>query len=112
MEALKLYGERMFFNFVNLIMLPFFLPIITWQADETTMMGIGSILYSLMICSVYLGLLADRVWKIGKHDAKSYATEKYYPLKGLVIGLISETFFFLHLLLAAIFPTVVRLRSI
>lgn len=110
-HAGKLILERLLFNLVSLIMLPVFMPIIDWRADEVTKVGIGSIMFSLMVCSVYLGITADRVWKIGKHDRKTYATEKYYPLKGLVIGLLSEVPFFIHFLFAAIFPSVVRLRT-
>lgn len=110
-NAAKLLGDRLLFNLISLIMIPVFLPIIDWRADEITKVGIGSVLFSLMVCSVYLGLTADRVWKIGKHDRKTYATEKYYPLKGVVIGLLSEVPFFLHFLLAAIFPSAVRLRT-
>lgn len=110
-NAGKLIGERLLFNLVSLLMLPVFLPIIDWRSNEITKVGIGSVLFSLMICSVYLGITADRVWKIGKHDKKTYATEKYYPLKGFVIGLLSEVPFFLHFLFAAFFPGVVRLRT-
>lgn len=111
LHAGKLIGDRLLFNLVSILMLPVFMPIIDWQADEMTKVGIGSILFSLMICSVYLGITADAVWKIGKHDRKTYATEKYYPLKGFVIGLLSEVPFFIHFLFAAIFPASFRLRT-
>lgn len=84
----KLFGERMLFNLITLIMIPVFIPIIA-------SFSMGPMLFSLMVCSLYLGISADTIWKLGKHDRQSYATEKHYKLKGLVIGLCSELPFFL-----------------
>ena len=86
--AAKLFGERVLFNIITLIMIPVFIPIIGSFA-------MGPILFSLMVCSLYLGIAADTIWKLGKHDRQSYATEKHYKLKGLVVGLCSELPFFL-----------------
>lgn len=109
--ALKLFGERLFFNLLTLLMMPVFAPIIgsfsdasTFSADGTlletgTFFGVGSVIYSLMVCSLYLGIAFDMVWKMGKHDRQSYATEKHYRLKGLVVGLMAEVPFFLFYLL-------------
>ncbi len=88
--AAKLFGERLLFNFITLVMIPVFIPII----DSFSM---GPVIFSLMVCSLYLGITADTIWKLGHHDRQSYATEKHYKLKGLVIGLYSELpFFFLY----------------
>ncbi len=114
--ALKLFGERMFFNLVTIIMLPVFLPIIgtfsdigTYSADGTlieagTFSGAGSVIYSLMVCSLYIGIAFDMVWKMGRHDRQPYATEKHHPLKGLFVALLSEAPFFLFYLLLLLFP--------
>ncbi len=92
--ALKLFGERMFFNFLALVMVPVFIPIIDF-------FSFGPTVFSLMVCSLYLGIAFDMIWKMGRHDRQSYATEKHYPLKGVVVGLLSEipSFIFFILLL-------------
>ncbi len=109
--AAKLFADRMLFNFVTLLVAPIYLPIIGTYSNEETMFGAGSVFFSLLVCSVYLGIAADMVWKIGKHDKQSFATEKYYPLKGLVIGLISEVPFLLVYLFVALFPMAEGLRA-
>lgn len=82
-SALKLFGDRMFFNVLTLFMIPVFIPIIH-------SLSYGPALFSFTICALYLGIIADVVWKIGKHDRQPYATEKIYRSKGFVIGAISE----------------------
>ncbi len=95
--ALKLFGERMFFNFLTLVMIPVFIPIIdTFR--------FGPVVFSLMVCSLYLGIAFDMIWKLGRHDRQPYATEKHYPLKGVVVGLLSEIPFFIFFILLLINP--------
>ncbi len=90
----KLFLDRLLFNIVALLLLPFCIAMID-------MMQGGPILFSVTVCMLYLGIIYDLLWKVGKHDRQSYATEKYYALKGLVIGLISEIpFLILFLFLA------------
>ena len=110
--AAKLFGERMLFNLVTLLMIPIYLPIIGTYSGEETFFGVGSVFFSLLVCSVYLGITADMIWKLGKHDKKSYATEKHYPLKGLVIGFLSELPSLLVFLFAVLFPEAVRVRAL
>lgn len=117
--ALKLFGERMFFNLISLIMIPIFAPIIGFFSDSSTFskdgvlleagsfFGAGSVIYSLMICSLYVGIAFDMIWKMGRHDRQSYATEKHYPLKGLVVALLSEVPFLIFYLLLLLFPQLV-----
>ncbi len=102
--AAKLFGERMFFNLVSLIMIPVFIPIIG-------SLSFGPALFSIMVCSLYIGIGFDMVWKLGRHDRQSYATEKHYPLKGLVVSLISEIPFLLVFLFLAINPGSMQLRA-
>ena len=103
--ALKLFGERVFFDFVTLIMIPVFIPIIySW--------AVGPALFSLTVSSVYLGVACDMIWKMGKHDKKSYATEKYYKLKGAVVGLLSEIPFIFMYLLLLLNQDAMRLRAL
>ncbi len=108
----KLFGNRMLFNFVTILMTPIYLPIIGTYSNEESFFGFGSVFFSLLICSVYLGIAADMMWKLGKHDKQSFATEKYYPAKGLVLGLLSEIPFLLVFLFVALFPSSIRLRSL
>ncbi len=96
--ALKLFGERMFFNLVSLIMIPVFIPIIGSFA-------FGPALFSIMVCSLYLGIAFDMIWKLGRHDRQSYATEKHYRLKGMVVAAISEIPFLLFYILLLFFPS-------
>lgn len=109
-SALKLFGERVFFNIIALVMIPIFMPIIASLSDANldtgagSFTGIGPVIFSIMISSLYLGIGYDIVWKIGTHDRQSYATEKSYPLKGLVIGLLAEIPNFILLLFLVIFP--------
>ncbi len=103
--ALKLFGERIFFDFLTLIMIPVFIPMIhSWE--------VGPALFSLTVCSLYLGIAADLVWKMGKHDRKSYATEKHYKLKGVVIGLMSEIPFILMYLNLLLHQDSARTRAL
>lgn len=95
--AAKLFGERVFFNFISLIMIPVFIPFIA-------NLSFGSALFSVMVCCFYLAISADMIWKVGQHDRKSYATEKHYALKGLVIGTISEVPFFIFYIFLLFFP--------
>ncbi len=88
----KIFLDRLLFNFVTLVLLPFFIAMI----DS---FSLGPILFSAAICMVYLGIVYDTLWKVGKHDRQSYATEKPYPLKGLVIGLIGELPFWIAFLI-------------
>ena len=97
-HAAKLFGERLFFNFLTFMMLPVFFPIIT-------NITVASAVCSLIVCCFYLLVAFDMIWKVGRHDRKSYATEKYYPLKGLVIGAISEIPFFIFYVLLLLFPS-------
>ena len=86
-------------------MIPVFIPMIhSWE--------IGPVLFSLTVCAVYLGIAADLVWKIGKHDRKSYATEKHYKLKGAVIGLMSEVPFLLMYLNLLLHQDSARTRAL
>ncbi len=95
--AAKLVGERIFFNFLTLLMVPLFIPIIdTFSA--------GDIIFSATVCSLYIGIAYDQVWKMGRHDRQSYATEKHYKLKGLSVGVISEIPFLFFYLLLLFFP--------
>jgi len=100
----KLLGERIFFNIITVIMLPVFLPIIDTFSDANTFTGTGPVIFSLMVCSLYLGIAFDMIWKMGRHDRQSYATEKHYRLKGLVVGLLSEIPFLIFYLLFLLFP--------
>ncbi len=95
--AAKLFGERVFFNFLALIMIPVFIPFIA-------NLSFGAALFSVMVCCFYLAIAADMVWKVGQHDRKSYATEKHYALKGLVIGLLGEIPFFVFYIFLLLFP--------
>ncbi len=97
LTALKLIGERALFNLITFIMIPVFIPIIdtfSW----------GGAMFSAMVCSLYLGISLDTVWKVGRHDQKSYATEKHYKLKGLVMGALAEIPFFIFYILLLLFP--------
>lgn len=87
----KIFLDRLLFNFVSLLLLPFCIAMID------SMRG-GPVLFSATICMLYLGIVYDTLWKMGKHDRQSYATEKHYALKGLVVGLISEIPFLIALL--------------
>ena len=100
----KLLGERVFFNVLTFLMLPVFIPIIGTFSNDRTFTGVGPVIYSVMFCSLYLGIAFDITWKMGRHDQKSYATEKHYALKGLVVGLISEIPFFFFYILLLLFP--------
>lgn len=95
--TLKLFGERMFFNFLSLIMIPVFIPIIG-------SFSFGPAIFSLMVCSLYLGIAFDMIWKMGRHDRQSYATEKHYPLKGLVVAALSELPFLILFLFLLFHP--------
>lgn len=109
-SALKLFGERIFFSVLALALTGVFMPIIGTFSDVNLDTGVGSytgigpVIFSIMISSLYLGIGYDIVWKIGTHDRQSYATEKSYPLKGLVIGLLAEIPNFILLLFLVIFP--------
>ena len=87
----KIFLDRLLFNFVSLLLLPFCIAMID------SMRG-GPVLFSATICMLYLGIVYDTLWKMGKHDRQSYATEKHYALKGLAVGLISEIPFLVVLL--------------
>jgi len=103
--ALKLFGERIFFDVLTLIMIPIFIPMIhSWE--------VGPALFSMTVCFLYLGITCDLVWKLGKHDKKSYATEKHYKLKGAAVGLLSEVPFLLMYLLLLLHQDSARLRAL
>lgn len=95
--ALKLFGERMFFNLLSLIMIPVFIPIIG-------SFSIGPAIFSIMVCSLYIGIAFDMIWKLGRHDRQSYATEKHYRLKGMVVAALSELPFLLCYILLLFNP--------
>ena len=87
--ACKLFFNRMFFSIVTVCVIPIFIPIID------NLGFVGPLLFAFTICSLYLGIEADMVWKLGKHDRQSYSTEKPYLAKGAVVSLLSELPFFL-----------------
>lgn len=102
----KLFLNRLFFNILAVIVIPVFISMID-------MLGMtGRVLFALVICSLYLGVQMDMVWKLGKHDRQPYATEKPYKLKGFCVSLLAEVPFFIMYLLLILSGGAVPLRAI
>ncbi|MDD6308097.1 MAG: hypothetical protein PUB07_01900 [Clostridia bacterium] len=104
--VLKLLGNRMFFNLVTVCLIPVFIAIID------NMGFFGHFLFAFVICSVYLAVVFDMIWKLGRHDRQPYATEKIYPLKGLVIGLLSEVPYLIMFCILLLSNGSVHLRAV